>query len=169
MGGSLDYNCAGRNPHTKLHIYTDSRYVFDAVVSIELGTLNFADQTHAHSDLPNKIIQAWQPGKFVIHKVKSHRNLEDARNYQEPLEIQGNNLADKAAVSCRLQDISLHWRIKQYIMNNLAHCPFGTILLTSTRPLMPQFVRLNINLNLHFQEAHHRRMVACQRHVQLES
>ena len=42
-----------------------------------------------------------------MHKVKSHQQLQDTTtNYQELLDIQGNTLADKAAVACRLQDSS---------------------------------------------------------------
>ena len=81
-------------PTTRFHIYTNSQYVYDAVLDIEYGTLVRAGQTRSHADLLNRIIAAWHPNKFYIHKVKSHRTLEEATNYQELLKIQGNTIIE---------------------------------------------------------------------------
>ena len=85
------------NPPKPTEIYTDASYVMNVVKnipSIQQGNPVFKIP---NLDLVLQLTKLWDPNVHCCFKVKAHRNVTDASDYQDAWHIVANHMADRAA------------------------------------------------------------------------
>ena len=82
---------------TRTDIFTDSKYVVNAVKFLESGDMSHLDFKIANIDLVKKLRQLWDPSKFFINKVRSHVDWFSSDEDQPVRLSMGNFVADRIA------------------------------------------------------------------------
>ena len=84
--------------HTgEVHCYSDSQHAIGAVQKLSAEEQWKTSHKAANWDILVALKQPLQNINLTLHKVKSHRKEDSAKNQQELLTIMGNNMADQAA------------------------------------------------------------------------
>ena len=92
-------------------LFTDSQYVINVVNKIRKFGPVVPLHKMANPDLVQELAQLWKDELFAIFKVKSHRQFNDAKDYEDLWAIYGNSLADTAAGQAlvRIPDLCKEW------------------------------------------------------------
>ena len=78
---------------------TDAKYVCNVVHLICTGLWKFLLRKMPDGDLIKALAEVWDPNRFKLQKVKSHRSFDPAADFDDLWSIAGNFCADAAATS----------------------------------------------------------------------
>ena len=85
--------------HVLVTFVTDAQYVILTIRKIEALGFSWVSHKTPHADLIYEIYLRWNPVRFTVEKIKSHMNLNHARDFQQLHFMIGNKCADMAASS----------------------------------------------------------------------
>ena len=84
------------SPLPRAEFVMDASYVCKIVQLIELGFASAILHRLNNCDIIAELVNLWQPHKFIVTKVKSHRSFSSAKDHRDLWLIAGNYCADIA-------------------------------------------------------------------------
>ena len=91
---------AHKHPNTdSVEFVTDAQYVCNSVLATDSIVTDTISYKSSNVDLLEKITHLWDPSRFFVTKVKSHRSFQDAQSNEDLKHIGGNDSADQAATA----------------------------------------------------------------------
>ena len=78
---------------------TDASYVCNVIALICSGDFHKLLHKLPNSDIILELADFWDPNRFFVHKIKSHRNFSSAKDWRDLWDILGNFCADHAATA----------------------------------------------------------------------
>ena len=85
------------NPQASGEFHTDSQYVCDVISVVSTVSTNFPIHKMANYDMVRILVDIWDIRKYTIHKIKAHREINEAEDIHDLWHLVANHLADRAA------------------------------------------------------------------------
>ncbi len=97
---TLAVESAANDQHcSSAKFFTDAQYVVNIIANIDTSNPSDLTYKHPNPDLVCKLQRDWQKKPFTVHKLKSHRGIEEATDENDLWNLLGNKMADIGATS----------------------------------------------------------------------
>ena len=93
------------DPQATADFFTDAQYVCNFVHWCEETSKNVSQHKISNFDLVSQLQDVWKPSQYKVHKLKSHRKIEEAVDSCDLWCLIANHLVDRAATAALNREV----------------------------------------------------------------